>query len=333
MKAIRVHEFGAPDVLRLEEIDQPAQAGGPAAGQVLVAIHAAGVNPVETYIRSGAYALLPNVPYTPGGDGAGVVEAVGPGVDSVSVGDRVYVAATVSSGTYAEKALVGEESVHPLPEALSFAQGAAVGVPYATAYRGLHQKAEGRPGETVFIHGASGAVGVAAVQLAKAHGMRVIGSAGTERGRGLVREQGADHVLDHTASGYLEELTGVTRGQGPDVILEMLANVNLNNDLQVVARFGRVVVIGNRGTVEIDPRFTMGKDSTVRGMALWNASEAERAQIHAALVAGLANGTLAPVVGRQMSLAEAAAAHVAVLEPGAYGKIALLPRGASHPSS
>jgi NADPH2:quinone reductase len=207
---------------------------------------------------------------------------------------------------------------------VTFAQGAAVGVPYATAYRALFHRGRAVPGETVLIHGASGGVGIAAVQLAAAAGLIVIGTAGTDRGRALVREQGAHHVLDHTQPGHLDQLPGLTGGHGPDVIVENLANVNLARDLEAVARYGRVVVVGNRGSIEINPRMTMTKDSAILGLALWNATDQEMTSIHAALVAGLANATLRPVVGRELPLKEAAAAHVAVLEPGAHGKIVLL---------
>lgn len=321
MRAIRVHEFGGPEVLKLEEVADPR----PGPGQVLVRVRAAGVNPVETYIRAGAYAMLPELRYTPGGDAGGVVEALGEGVDDLTAGDRVYVAEASNAGTYAELVVAGRSRVHPLPGDVSFPQAAAVGVPYGTAYRGLFHKAEARAGQNVLVHGASGAVGIAAVQLACAQGMRVIGTAGTERGRQLVAEQGADVVVDHTDAGYLDAIRDATGGAGPDVILEMLANVNLQSDLALAARFGHVVVIGNRGTIEIDPRLTMGKDLTVRGMALWNCPPEELRSIHAALGAGLANGTLHPVVGRELPLAEAPDAHVKVLEPGAYGKIVLVP--------
>lgn len=324
MKAIRVHKFGGPEVLQLDEVPDPA----PGPRQVLVRIRAAGVNPVDTYIRSGSYALMPPLPYIPGTDAAGVVEAVGEGVKRVKKGDRVYVVRTAGpplTGGYAELAVCHEALVQPLPAGVSFAQGAAVAVPYGTAYRGLHHKAHARPGETVLVHGASGGVGIAAVQLAVAHGMTVIGTAGSERGRTLVREHGAHNVLDHSAPDHLKRLTELTEGRGADVILEMLANVNLQKDLDVVARFGRIVVIGNRGTIEINPRGTMTKDATILGLALPNAPEDDMASIHAALGAGLANGTLRPVVGQEMPLKDAARAHAAVLAPGAYGKIVLLP--------
>jgi NADPH2:quinone reductase len=324
MKAIRVHKFGGPDVLQLEEVPDPK----PGEGQALVRIHAVGVNPVDTYVRSGAYAQLPTLPYTPGGDAAGVVKALGPGVTQLTIGDRVYITGTAGerlTGAYAELAVVNVAQAKPLPPAVSFAQGAAVGVPYGTAYRGLFHKARLQAGETVLVHGASGGVGIAAVQLANAVGATVIGTAGSERGRKLVREQGAHHVLDHTSPSYLVDLGRLTDGRGPNVIIENLANVNLQKDLDVVARYGRIVVIGNRGTLEFNPRGAMSKDAVIYGLALWNAAPEELASIHAGLVAGLANGTLRPIVGRELPLKDAAAAHVAVLEPGSYGKIVLIP--------
>ncbi len=320
MKAIRVHEFGGPEQLRLEDVADPQV--GP--GQVVVRIGAAGVNPVETYIRTGTHAVKPELPYTPGSDGGGEVVAVGSGVDGFKSGDRVYVAGSIS-GTYAELALCDATTVFPIPNEITFAQAAAIGIPYATAYRGLHQRATTRPGETVPVHGASGGVGLAAVQLGVAHGCRVIGTAGSDAGRQLVAVQGADRVLDHHADGYLDELTTFTDGRGVDVILEMLSNVNLGRDLTALAKGGRVVVIGSRGTVEINPRDTMLRDASIHGMILFNASDEERDAIHAGLAAGLRNGSLRPIVGKELALAAAAEAHEAVLAPGAKGKIVLLP--------
>ena len=318
MKAIRVHKFGGPEVLQLDDVADPK----PGPGQVLVELKAAGVNPVDTYIRSGNYAMLPALPYVPGADGSGVVKALGDGVTRLRPGERVWVARQAG---YASLVAAEAAMVHPLPAALSFGQGAAVGVPYATAYRGLHHKGHARAGETLLVHGASGGVGIAAVQLGVAHGMTVIGTGGTERGRKLVTEHGAHHVLDHTSPDYTKRLMELTGNKGADVILEMLANVNLGKDIDLVARFGRIVVIGNRGSIEINPRGTMGKDASIHGLSLWNASPAELTEIMAAIGAGLANGTLRPVVGKEFPLAEAAAAHKAVLEPGAYGKIVLVP--------
>ena len=324
MKSIRVHQTGGPDVLYYEDVPEPS----PGPGQVLVKIHAAGVNPVETYIRSGLYGRQPALPYTPGSDGAGTVEALGAGVAGLGVGDRVYVIGTAlgtESGTYSERAVCDRAQVHPLPAHVSFAQGAAVGVPYGTAFRALFDRARSQPGETVLVHGGSGGVGIAAIQLARAAGLRVLATAGTPRGLDLVREQGAHAAFDHTAGGYLVAIMEATGGRGVNVIIEMLANVNLDKDLGLLARHGRVVVVGNRGRIEIDARQTMAKDAAILGMTMANTTAEDRARIHAALVAGLESGTLRPVVGREFALKDAAQAHVAVMEPGAHGKIVLTP--------
>jgi NADPH2:quinone reductase len=320
MKAIRVSEYGGPSVLKLEEIPTPQ----PGPSQVLVRNHAVGINPVDTYLRSNTDNRGPKLPYTPGADAAGVVEAVGPGVSGVKAGDRVYVGGTVS-GAYAELSVCEQGQVHPLPANATFAQGAAINIPYATAYHALFNRARGEAGETVLVHGASGGVGIGAVQLARARGLTVIGTAGTERGRRMVAAQGAHHVLDHGAAGYLEECARLTGGRGPDIIMEMLANANLQKDLGVIATRGRIVVIGNRGTVEINARLAMNKDAAILGMALNHATPAQLAGIHAALVEGLRNGTLRPVIAQEFPLAQAARSHEAVMEPGHHGKVVLVP--------
>jgi NADPH:quinone reductase len=320
MKAIRVHAFGGPEVLKLEEVPDLK----PGAGQVLVRIQAAGVNPVEVYIRAGTYPRKPSFPYTPGTDGAGIVDSVGSGVTKFKGGDRVYTAGSIS-GTYAAQALCEEASLHPLPAHSSYAQGAAMGVPYGTAYRALFQRAHARAGETLLVNGASGAVGIAAVQLARAAGLRVIGTAGTDRGKKLAAEEGAHEVLDHKAPDHFEKALALTGGRGFNLILEMLANVNLGKDLTILAPGGRVVVIGSRGNIEINPRDLMGRDGAILAMSLWNASPQDLASIHAALVAGLENETLRPIIRHEIPLSEAARAHEVVVESGAYGKIVLVP--------
>lgn len=320
MKAIRAHEFGGPEVLRLEEVPTPA----PGPGQVLIRVNAAGVNPADTYIRTGTYALKPPLPFTPGGDAAGTIEAVGSGVSGWKPGDRVYTDGTeILAGTYAEFAVCGAGHVHRLPERLAFAQGAALGVAYATAWRALFIRGQATPGGTVLIHGASGGVGTAAVQMARAHGLTVIGTAGTEDGLALVRAQGAHYAFDHRDPAYAEAVKAATGGAGIDLVIEMLANVNLDRDLDLLAKRGRVVIVGSRGRIEIDPRKTMGKDAAIVGMTLFNATTEELSSIQAGMHAGLENGALNPVVGKEFPLAEAAKSHVAVMQPGARGKIVL----------
>lgn len=320
MKAIRVGQFGGPEQLKLEDI--PDLQPGP--GQVVVQVHAIGVNPFETYQRSGAYAIKPELPYTPGADAAGVVSKTGSGVQRVKIGDRVYVAGNVS-GSYAQQALCLESQVHLLPQKVSFEQGAAIGVPYVTAYRALFQKAYALAAETVLVHGASGGVGLAALQLARAHGMTVIGTASSDEGKELVRQNGAHHVLDHSRSDVPESVKKLTDGRGVDVILEMLANKNLAQDLSMVALRGRIIVIGNRGNIEINPRDTMLRDASVIGFTVWNISEKDLMIIHAALYAALESGVARPVAGKKIPLSEAARAHEEVLKPGSYGKIILIP--------
>ena len=324
MKAILVREFGGPDVLKLEEVPDPT-AG---AGQVTVRIHAVGVNPYDTYMRAGGYAITPDLPYTPGADAAGVIDQVGGEAGAWQVGDRVYISGTAigkAHGAYAELAVCEAAQVHRLPARITFAQGAGIFVPYVTAWRALFGRANARAGDTVLIHGASGGVGIAATQFAVAAGLTVIGTAGTDEGLAVVRKQGARHAINHRSDGYLDQITSATGGRGPDVILEMLANVNLDHDLTIVAPGGRIVVIGNRGRVEIDARKIMGKDCAVYGLALWGIPPDDIRRAHQAIIAGLESGALNPVVGKEMPLADAAKAHVAVMEPGAHGKIVLIP--------
>jgi NADPH2:quinone reductase len=325
MKAIRVTEFGGPAVMKLEEVPDPI--AGP--GDVVVRVRAAGVNPVDAYMHTGTYVRKPLLPYTPGQDGAGEIVTVGADVKEFKAGDRVYVCGVgntiAGAGTYAELALCVPSQLHHLPARVSFGQGAALGVPYCTAYRALFQRAGATPGETVLIHGATGGVGIAAVELAHARGLTVIGSGGTDAGLKAAREHGADVVVNHRTAGYADEILKATGGKGVSLVIEMAAHVNLDRDLGLLAKHGRIVVVGNRGKTEIDARQAMGRDAAILGMTLFNVSESDFVEIHAGLIAGLANGTLNPVVGREIPLADAARAHQAIMEPGALGKIVLVP--------
>jgi NADPH2:quinone reductase len=321
MKAILVRQFGGPEVMKLEETPTPK----PAAGQVLVKIHAAGVNPADTYARSGNYAVLPPLPYTPGTDGAGVIDSVGDGVKKVKPGDRVYVAKSLS-GTYAEYGLALESQVFPLPDRLSFPQGAGVFIPYGTAYHAIHHQAKAHGGETVLVHGASGGVGIASVQIARAMGLTVFGTAGTAKGLELVKREGAHQAFDHSRASYKDEIMKASGGRGVDIVLEMLANVNLGADLKLLAQYGRVIVIGSRGDVTITPRDLMSRRAAVHAFTLWALTDAEAIDVHAGIKAGLENGTLRPVVGSEIPLKDAAQAHIDVMKPnGAFGKIVLVP--------
>jgi NADPH2:quinone reductase len=320
MKAIRVDEFGGPEVLRVSDVAEPSP--GPA--QILVRIHASGVNPVDTYIRSGTYARLPELPYTPGNDGAGIVERVGPGVTAIKTGDRVYLSGSIT-GTLAQYCLATESQVHALPPNVAYEEGAALGVPYATAYRALFQRGRAMPGEIVLVHGGTGAVGTACVQFAKAAGLRIFATGGSETGRLLLLEQGAESVFDHHEMGYDEQILSATDGRGVDLIIEMLANVNLAKDLTLLARRGRVIVVGSRGPIEINPRDAMSREADIRGVMLFSAPADELANIHEAIRDGLRDGPLRPIVERRFALKSAPEAHEAVLRAGAHGKIVVIP--------
>jgi NADPH:quinone reductase len=325
VQAITVKNFGGPEVLELVDLPEPV----PGPGEVLIQVEAIGVNPVETYIRAGTYPRLPALPYTPGGNVAGRVAACGPGVFGWQKGERVYSAATLSGG-YAELALCSAEQIFALPESHSFAEGAAIGVPAATAWRGLYLRGGARAGERVLVRGASGSVGQAAVQLARAGGMKVYGTAGTDQGCAVVRALGAE-VFNHTRQECEAELLATAGATGFDLILEMLANKNLDSDLSLLAPRGRVVIIGSRGRIEIDPRATMGKETEIRGLAVFSATREETIATHRGLAEAMAAGVLVPAVARELPLAEAAHAHHLVVGSGLCGKIILRPRSTARP--
>ncbi len=325
MKAIQVKEFGGPEVLEYGEVEEQH----PQSNEVKVSIKAAGVNPAEAYVRTGNYAFYkPDLPFTPGFDGAGIVEEVGENVTHLDVGDRVYIAGILAdrnTGTYAKKTVVSADCVHKLPDHLTFKEGAALGVPAFAAFRALFHIGKLQPGETVLIHGASGAVGLLAVQMAQLQGAVVIGTAGkaNENGKRLILESGADHALSHITEDNFSEVMEITDGKGPDLIVEMLADHNLAIDLELIAHFGRIVIIGNRGEIEINPRSTMAKESSITGMAVWNASEKEHKETFDAISAYLENGVLKPEIGDEYPLSEAQTAQEAILSDHSSGKMIL----------
>ncbi len=318
MNAIVVHEYGEPEVMKVEDVPKPEPQGA----QVLVKVEAAGVNPVDTYLRTGIHAHAPKLPYTPGKDAAGIVEAVGEEVSKFKPGDRVYTADSLT-GTYAEYSLCNEIQLGRLPDNVGFEEGAGIWTPYATSYRALFQKAGIKQGEKVLVHGASGGVGTAAVQWAKHAGATVVGTASSDEGKQLVQDNGADAVFDHTDEDHFEEVRKFANGSGIDVIIEMLANVNLERDFECLAMFGRIVVVGNRGSIQFTPRLAMTKDATIYGMSLFNSSPSDREEIHNAVFRGLSTGALKPHISRAFPLADAPLAHHEIIESKAQGKIVL----------
>jgi len=320
MRAIHVENFGGPEVLQLKSnlIVPPLTKT-----QVLVSCKVAGVNPVETYIREGQYSRLPDLPYIPGSDAAGVIEKLGSDVQGLSVGQRVFVTGR-NSGAYAEAIVTESIYVFPLHQRLSFAQGAALGVPYFTAYKALIMGAKAKPGETVLIHGASGAVGNAAVQIARAMGVTVIGTAGTKEGMEVVLRCGAHHVFNHNHKSYEKKMLELLGGEGFDVIIEHLANINLGHDVQMLKPGARIMVVGCRGSVTLNPRHLMLPEASIHGVALGNSTPEEYKQMGCAIVAGIEAGWVNPVINRDYQMEEVQQVHYDIIHSkGAKGKLVL----------
>lgn len=325
MNQIEVPAFGSADSVEYVQRERVA----PESGQVEIALHAAGVNPADTYLRAGNYEFLdPDLPFVPGYDGAGVVSRVGTGEGLPSIGDRVWISTIPArtTGTYAEYITCDASIVHPLPARYSFSEGAAIGVPYLTAFRALFQRGGAAAGETVLVHGASGSVGLASVQLAAAAGLTVVGTGSTKGGRDLAREAGAAHTLDHSDPGMLDALLGITGGRGVDLIIEMAAHVNLDTDCKALAPRGRIVIVGSRGGTEVTPRPLMVNEADIRGTALWNMSPQDLAEATAGIEAWLVEGLLRPHVSGELPLAQASEAHIRIESGTARGKLVLLPR-------
>lgn len=319
MKAIQVHQFGTPDVLTVAELPDPTLA----AGQVVIHAYPAGVSPLDTYVREQSHgAPTPPLPYIPGFEAAGTIAAVGEGVTQFRQGDRVYI--NTFLGAYAEFILQDAAAVYPLPNPISFAQGTVVANSYPTAYYALFNIAKATAGAMVFVHGASGAVGSAAVQIARAAGMTVVGSAGSAKGLKMVEEQGAHLTVNHREPDYLQKALAFTNGKGFDVILEMNATKKLADDVMLVAPFGRVIVIGGTdGVVTFDPTSILWKGASIIGLYIGLASSQELAEIHAALYTQLEQGELLPQVAQELLLTDAPLAHEMVRTASSFGKIVL----------
>nr|XP_002122396.1 quinone oxidoreductase [Ciona intestinalis] len=322
MRGVLVSKFGDPDVL---EIRRDLPIPKPEANEVLVKVAAVGVNPVDTYIRSGNYARLPVLPYIPGNDMAGTVVFAGADVKNVKEGERVASFMHVKSGAYAEYCVVNSNWLVSLPDDYDFRKGAAVGTPYFTAYRALFTKGNAKPSDIVLVHGASGGVGMAVCQFALSQGITVYGTAGSDEGIKAVRTQGIKKVFNHREEGYTEKIMKATGGKGPDLIIEMLSNVNLNRDLQMLAPNGRVIIVGCRGPIEINPRLMMGKESRVEGVGLFVTPQNDFSNMSKIITAGLKQGWLDPAVGSEYSLNSAEKAHKDIIHnKGAQGKMVLI---------
>ena len=321
MKAMRAHQFGGPEQLRLEEAPDPQQQ----AGQITIRVRAAGINPADVVRLSGRLGSLP-LPYIPGTDVCGEIESVGPGVSHLRLGDRVFGRAL--NGGYAEKTCLLTEEAIPLPANLSFEEGAAIPIPFYTAYHALHHKAAIKSGETVLVSAGGGGVGVAAVQLAKLAGARVITTVGSREKAGRISALGAHVAVNYKEQDFVAEVQKFTDQKGVDVIIENVAADNLAKDLIALAPKGRIVVIGTGTGKAADAMFpifpALFKDASVLGMSLINASAAIP-EMAASLARLFGEGKLKAVVSKSYSLADAPKAIEDMMAARVFGKLVLTP--------
>lgn len=321
MKAMRAHQFGGPDVLRLEEAPDPQIQ----AGQVRIKVRAAGINPADLVRLSGRLGQPP-LPYIPGTDVCGEVEALGAGVTNVKVGDRIC--GRAFAGGYAEKTCMVANEAVPLPANLSWEEGAAIPIPFFTAYRALFHKAQLRPGETVLVSAGGGGVGVAAIQLAKATNARVLTTVGSREKAERTRELGADVAINYRDQDFVAEVQKATDGKGVNVIIENVAADNLAKDFGAIALNGRIVLIGTGTGKAADASFgvfgALFKDVSVLGMSLVNAGPVIQ-EIATAVTQLLAAGRIKAVVSRAYPLAEAQQALEDLVAGRVFGKLVLCP--------
>ncbi len=324
MKAVRIHEYGGPEVLVYEDVETPA----PGPGQVLVSVRAAGVNPIDLAVRRNSFPTPKQPPKTIGSDGAGIVEAIGPGVEGVAPGDEVFFTGLGigSEGSYAEHALIAAVQAVRKPAGSSFEEAAALGLSFATAWYGLVRRAALAAGETVLVQGAGGGVGSAAVQIAHARGARVLGTVDSAADAVRVGDLGADDTIDRTAVDVAAEVGRLTEGKGVDVVLELVVSANLAADLGMIVKGGRIVGIGvgPEPTVTIPSGRAIAVDATILFASSSNAGRAGTAEVLAEVARLVEQGSLRPVVGHVLALSQAREAHE-LLEGRHFGKIVLVP--------
>lgn len=322
MKAVLFHELGGPEVLKLEEIPKPE----PKPGWVSIKVHAVGINFADTLFRQGQYLMKPNLPDIPGLEAAGVVEAVGEGVTHVKPGMRV---AAIGVKTYAEYCTASGAQVMPLPDHVGFEEGAAFPIQTLTAYHMLHTSHQTTPGQTVLVHSAAGGVGIVAVQIAKAAGARVIGTVSSNSKFDLVKQYGADEVINYESHDFAEEVLKLTNKRGVDLILDAVGKPTLEKGLRCLAPFGHLILYGRAGGVP-DPVNLMSlfqKSTKVSGFVLYTVSsmpDKHQAGIQNSFQL-MKEGKLKLLIGKSFPLADAAEAHRLMESRRSVGKLVLLP--------
>ena len=323
MKAIVFEKLGGPEVLSISEVPRPEARPG----TVLIKTHAIGVNFADTRFRQGTYAVKPKLPDTPGLEAAGVIEAVGDGVTTLRPGMRV---AAFASKTYAEYCVTPAFMVIPLPDAVSFVDGAAFPIQVLTAYHLLHTADTTGPGRTVLVHSAAGGVGLAAVQLAKVAGARVFGTVSSDAKAGLAKDAGADTVINYEQQKFADEVLRLTDGRGVDLILDAVGKPTFEEGLRCLAPFGHLILYGRAGgpTDPLNVATLSPKSNRVSGFMLPTVTRGfpektrESAERCFAL---MREGRLKLHIGKTFPLAEAPEAHRYLESRQSMGKLVLIP--------
>lgn len=324
MRAVRVHALVGPAGLRLDEVETPT----PGPGEVAIDVRAAGVNFPEVLLSYGKYQFKPSIPFVPGGEVAGEVAAVGAGVTSLRVGDRV--AATMLHGAFAERVVVPELAVVPLPDAVPFETGAATLLTYATTWHALVDRAALRPGERLVVLGAAGGVGVAAIQVGKLLGARVIAAAGTREKVDFCLAMGADEGVVYGAADFKDQVRQLTGGHGADVVYDAVGGPYAEPALRAIAWEGRYLVVGfASGEIPRVPlNLALLKGCQIVGV-FWGSfamREPERNRAHcAAILAHVAAGRLAPHLDATLPFERAGEALRRLEARAVRGKIVLVP--------
>ncbi len=320
MKAIRFHQLGGPDVLQYEEVEKPS----PKPGEALIKVSEVGVNFADTLFSQGAYLRQPQLPDTPGGEGSGIVEAIGDNVSEKLIGQRV---AFLGDRAYAEYTTVNAKALIPLPDAVSFADGAAFPVQALTAYHMLFTCDQVKPGTTVLIHAAAGGVGLIATQMAKLAGATVYGTTSSEEKAQLAREYGADEIVLYNQVDFAEEIKRLTNGRGVDLILDSVGKTTMEGSFKSLAPFGHLISYGAASGRPDPIDLIRCYENSVKVSGFWLVTAMREPEIARAGVMKvfewMTSGKLKLLIGLHLPLAQAAEAHRKLSGRDTVGKILL----------
>lgn len=320
MKALQCVVHGLPETLVLNDIPLPE----PGKGQVRVKVHAVGINFPDVLIIQNLYQFKPALPFSPGGEAAGVVDAVGEGVSGIKVGDRVIT--MIGNGALAEYLIANERQVVPMADDMPFDVGAGFTMTYGTSHHALKQRARLQPGETLLVLGAAGGVGLAAVELGKAMGAKVIAAASTEEKLALTRQFGADETVNYSVDGWRDEIKKLTGGKGVDVVYDPVGDKYAEPAFRSIAWNGRYLVVGfAAGQIPSLPlNLPLIKGASIVGV-FWGAFTAAEPALHkenmAELLRWYSEGRLKPHISKHFTLDEGAAAIRWMMDRKATGKV------------